>query len=259
MNTASLVKLRREQAAASDLSSAEQSCLAELWRGLVSGSSRVVDGFFSDERCYLVVRQSACRGEELSGRRLAILEQILRSGYQLCVAIDLQLAPSTITSSARSALETLGASGRPSRVHPIIMLAAIAAGNGTRRLANRSTMIEEASSLQVWSIPRPELRCASLSPAELAVVKCLVEGLSYEEIGQLRGTANRTIANQIASVYRRLGISGRNGLLHYLLTLDDSHPGPPTKPAPANSEQPFTSDCSSVPLVSTSISVRRIA
>jgi DNA-binding NarL/FixJ family response regulator len=234
MNTVGLEKLRREQAAASDLSSSEQGCIAELWRGLVSGTCHVVDEFFSAERCYLVVRQSEQRGEPLSGRRLAILEQLLCGGYQLRVAIDFALAPSTVAASARGALEALGASGRPSRVHPLLVLAATAAARGTSRLAKRSIIVEEASTLQVWSIPRPELRCVSLSPAELAVSGRLVEGLSYGEIAELRGTSKRTIANQIAAVFRRLRVSGRNELLHLWLTDDDSCPVPPSEPPPAS-------------------------
>jgi DNA-binding NarL/FixJ family response regulator len=258
MNSVSLEKLRREQAAASDLSSGEQSCLGELWRGLVCGACRVVDGFFSHERCYLVVRQSARPSEALSGRRLAILEQILCGAYQLRVAIDLDLSPSTIASNARSALEMLGVSGRPSRIHPIVMIAAIVAGSGASRLANRSTIIEETSTLQVWSIPRPERRYTSLPPAELAIVGCLVEGLSYEEISYLRGTSKRTIANQIAAVFRRLRVSGRNELLHHLLTSDASRPISPTPPPPASAVAPVMAERSSLVLASHA-GVRRMA
>jgi len=234
MNTVGLEELRREQAAASDLSSVEQGCIAELWRGLVAGTCRVVDSFFSAERCYLVVRQSERPGGALSGRRLAILEQLLCGGYQLRVAIDFALAPSTVAAAARSALETLGVSGRPSRVHPLLVLAAISAGSSKSRLAKRSVIVEQASILHVWSIPRPEPGCAALSPAERAVSRCLVEGLSYDEIAQLRGTSKRTIANQIAAVFRRLGVSGRNELLHLSLVNDDSCTVPPSEPPPAS-------------------------
>ena len=50
---------------------------------------------------------------------------------------------------------------------------------------------------------------ATLTPAERAVVALALEGCSNQEIARRRGASARTIANQLASAYRKLGVSGR--------------------------------------------------
>jgi len=67
---------------------------------------------------------------------------------------------------------------------------------------------------QTISVARPDNQLAEwLSPAEYAVTRLLIEGKSYEELARLRQTSKRTVANQLASAFHRLGISGRAELL----------------------------------------------
>jgi DNA-binding NarL/FixJ family response regulator len=65
---------------------------------------------------------------------------------------------------------------------------------------------------------RPERKFAhAFSRAEFAVVQRLLEGDSYASIASWRQTSTRTVANQVASVFRRLGVSGRPELAQRLL------------------------------------------
>jgi DNA-binding NarL/FixJ family response regulator len=48
-----------------------------------------------------------------------------------------------------------------------------------------------------------------LTEAEVSVVSAALEGLSNRAIARRRRVSARTIANQLASAYRKLGISGR--------------------------------------------------
>lgn len=57
---------------------------------------------------------------------------------------------------------------------------------------------------------------ASLAPAEREVARLAADGLSNEEIARARGTAARTIANQLASIYRKLGVGSRVELIALL-------------------------------------------
>lgn len=52
----------------------------------------------------------------------------------------------------------------------------------------------------------------ALSAAERAVAELAARGLANADIARTRGVANRTIANQLAEVYRKLGLSGRREL-----------------------------------------------
>ncbi|MDZ7793516.1 MAG: helix-turn-helix transcriptional regulator [Spirochaetia bacterium] len=51
-----------------------------------------------------------------------------------------------------------------------------------------------------------------LTPAELSVAGAAVSGLSDREIAKQRGSAARTVAVQLRSIYGKLGISSRTEL-----------------------------------------------
>lgn len=57
-----------------------------------------------------------------------------------------------------------------------------------------------ASDAALWS---------RLSPAERHVAGLVLDGLSTSEIAELRRSAYRTVANQLASVYDKLGVNSR--------------------------------------------------
>lgn len=48
-----------------------------------------------------------------------------------------------------------------------------------------------------------------LTPAELEVLELWLDGASAEEVSALRGCAVRTVNNQVASIYRKLGAGSR--------------------------------------------------
>lgn len=220
---------QRVAAIAADLDASSSINLSLLWRDLARGTSRIEDGFFSDERCYLVTSFKTGSALPIEGRRLEILETVLGGSRQKNIAIDLRLAPSTIALNSRLALENLGVNCKPSRAHPLLMFAARAVSEPTLALGRSATFVApDQRELRVISIPRPDQRLRLiLPPAELAVIRLLVEGLSYQEIATLRGTSMRTIANQITSVFRRLNVSGRNDLVQRLFFEDGGGKPPP--------------------------------
>jgi DNA-binding CsgD family transcriptional regulator len=219
----------RAAAIAADQDASSNINLSLLWRELARGTSRIEDGFFSGERCYLIVSLKTSDAVPIEGRRLEILETVLGGSRQKNIAIDLRLAPSTIALNSRLALLSLGVTCKPSRAHPLLMLAARAVSEPTLALARSSMLVtRDQRELRVVGIPRPD-QCLQqvLPPAELAVIRLLVEGLSYREIAQVRGTAMRTVANQITAVFRRLNVSGRNELVQRLFFEGGSSKPPP--------------------------------
>lgn len=53
----------------------------------------------------------------------------------------------------------------------------------------------------------------ALTSAEAKVMKALFEGKSNDDIARERGTSPRTIANQIASIFRKHGVGSRAELV----------------------------------------------
>jgi DNA-binding NarL/FixJ family response regulator len=58
--------------------------------------------------------------------------------------------------------------------------------------------------------------CGKLTPAEQAVVDRYSDGVSLRRIAEERNGSVRTIANQIQSAYRKLGVSSRTELVREL-------------------------------------------
>ncbi len=147
----------------------------------------------------------------------------------------MQLAPSTVALNARQGLEAMGVGCRPSHVHPLLMLTAKAGCERTLASASLSFVSSPFGEVQVIGIPRPGRRLVGTLPtAELEVLSMLVEGYCHAQIARRRSTAERTVANQIAAVFKRLNVSGRSELIQRLFVLDGiaSRPAPETMPPP---------------------------
>jgi DNA-binding NarL/FixJ family response regulator len=86
-------------------------------------------------------------------------------------------------------------------------------------------------------LPRVELELSRhFSPAVVEVCALALQGCSHAEIATRRGTSARTVANQLASAFRRLGVSGRLELLAAVARLQvRAHRGDGVRPAPAPS------------------------
>ena len=62
-----------------------------------------------------------------------------------------------------------------------------------------------------FPIDEPDLS-ARLTDAEVDVARLAIDGLSNAEIAARRGTSLRTVANQMASILRKLGVQSRREL-----------------------------------------------
>ncbi len=68
-----------------------------------------------------------------------------------------------------------------------------------------------------------------LTAAERAIAALVAGGYSNQQIARLRGTAPRTIANQLAGLYRKLGVTSRVEMAHALdAQLDEGEAITPT-------------------------------
>jgi DNA-binding NarL/FixJ family response regulator len=67
----------------------------------------------------------------------------------------------------------------------------------------------DGEELVVLSAPADGEPPEGLSAAELDVALAIARGASNAEIAAARGTSARTVANQVASIFKRLGVSSR--------------------------------------------------
>jgi DNA-binding CsgD family transcriptional regulator len=54
---------------------------------------------------------------------------------------------------------------------------------------------------------------AALTAAEREVVRLALDGLSNAQVARARGTSVSTVANQLASIFRKLGVGSRYELI----------------------------------------------
>ncbi|HEY2404798.1 MAG TPA: helix-turn-helix transcriptional regulator [Polyangiaceae bacterium] len=204
----------------SDATNSEPFELAALWQAIGAGSIRILDVFYTADRCYCVLTQAPNnkRRTPLSGRTLEILQRVLGGQSQKTVSIELNVSASAITRAMKTMLRGVGLACRPSAAPLLFSMAARAATGQLHAAARSSRFAWNGLDCHVLSAGRPDRSLGNpLSDAERAVARLLLEGRSHAEIAHARHTSTRTIANQVSAIFRRLNISGRGELMSFLL------------------------------------------
>ncbi len=218
----------RHLAVQADAAGKQTADWASLWRQLIIGELSILDHFSSSERHYLTLVSAAAEADarKLTTRQLQLLQRQLLGQPQKGVAIDCQLSASTVAGSLTESLRLLGLNVSASRA-PVLLSLMLHAhlGHAPVGSGRESFATDAGRALRVASIARLEDALEGrLSPAEHAVVRFRADGKSHAEIAQLRKTSRRTIANQLASASRKLGVSGRCELVSYLSRVATSTP-----------------------------------
>ncbi|HEY3252379.1 MAG TPA: helix-turn-helix transcriptional regulator [Polyangiaceae bacterium] len=204
--------------------------LAFTWAGLCSGRLRIVryvqDSYQTS--LYLEERRAddALRWA-IRERPLSILERVLAGQSLNYISLDLSLSCSTISAEFKVAMRALGLQARLSGL-PLFLPQL---WHAARIHANDPPRVRpgwDGKGATKVSLPRPDLILPTfLSPAELQVCAMLLQGSTHAEIANERGTSLRTTANQIASIFGKLKVSGRlelvtslaQGRVHWSSTL----------------------------------------
>jgi DNA-binding CsgD family transcriptional regulator len=64
--------------------------------------------------------------------------------------------------------------------------------------------------------PSPSAEAVNLTPSEQSVMQLVLEGKSNQDIAKSRRTAVRTVANQVASIFKKLGVGSRSELYAFV-------------------------------------------
>lgn len=209
-------ELLRPLAVATDATSVRSVGLARVWSELETQRSSVVDSFLSPQRSFLILKDRPASEKppvRLARRQLELFEAVLLGQSQKAVAMEAGMSISSVSCLLRDTLAALGFRCLASKVPPILV-ALVSAARVAPRRGRESDLVHGPHRLRVISIERAELALDPLlSPAERTAVRLLIEGKHHEEIAKERGASRRTIANQLGSAFRKLGVSGRSELL----------------------------------------------
>jgi len=201
---------------APSIPNAEARELGIVWAKLCQGEWRIIRHVQEELRTTLHV--GARRGDGYSrwairGRSLVILQRVLSGQSLNFISLDLALSKSTVSAEFQFAMRALELEPRLSGLPmylPQLWHASRARPFADSALRDRF----QGDQGTIVSLPRPELRLTSvLTRAELEVCSILLQGQTHAEIAARRGTSTRTIANQLASIFTKLNVSGRLELL----------------------------------------------
>jgi DNA-binding CsgD family transcriptional regulator len=201
--------------------------LSRLWLELCRGTWRFHDTFSTDNRYIALIDEPSVRfPQPLKACKLGVLKRVLLGEAPKAVAIDLHMGLSSVAGAIQDCLFSMGIPGRLSQASVLLTMAACAAHEPVRWSTLGRLSRVEAKGEAYWavSVVRPDLSFpVPLSDAEAAVVRELLAGRSHAQISNLRATSQRTVANQLATVFRKLGVSGRGAVVHRLIQHSLSH------------------------------------
>ena len=196
--------------------------LATCWQELASGRRQIADSAASDDHYFLLLTRAvkpvgARRGTRT--RNFRVLNQVLLTPSRKQLSLELGLSASSVAALSKQCLNAIGLRCTPCTAPPLLIMAAAAAhaqASGGSTLSGERWLL--APHFELIRAARPELEFATAFPrAQFEVAQGLLEGNSYEQIAARRKTSTRTVANQVAAVFQRLGVSGRNDLAQRLL------------------------------------------
>jgi DNA-binding CsgD family transcriptional regulator len=205
--------------------------LSSIWDDLAAGKYRIRFSFVTRAHLGFVLEASGPGPEYESAtyrRNVRVLKSYLRLASQKLVADEFGLAHSTVATAARDCMRVWGLSCRPAHAPTLLALAACASdtypifAEEYRRTQPGTGLVHR---LLRTARPENELE-ALLTPAQFEVVSLLAEGHAHRKLAELRHCSPRTVANQLASAFQRLKVSGRGELLVRLAQRAQSAPCP---------------------------------
>lgn len=179
----------------------------EAWRALLDGRYSLFDRFESDGRRYVIA--SVNRPEITDPRGLTEAEAIVaqwaaRGHSEKLIAYELGVAPGTVSSLLVRAYRKLGVRSR----------AELVAQFSVPERALRATL--GRSDVMIFSAAKAAVQTAKLSAAEQEIARAAASGQRNRTIARARGVSEATVAKQLLSVYRKLGITTRTELARLL-------------------------------------------
>lgn len=193
-----------------DLQGADDFELSELWVLLRDGRASVSAATYRDGRCFATLSTPPESRLQRKVHDFDTLASLLAGQPMKVVASDLGISLASLSERCIRTLRSVTSSERVGRSPIIVVMAALAA----RGLALPPAHIEVwGRDFCVVSAEVPGAPVATpLSPCELEVWRLILEGRACAEVALERRTSPRTAVNQLSSIFKKLGVSGRVAL-----------------------------------------------
>jgi DNA-binding NarL/FixJ family response regulator len=176
----------------------------EAWDSLLEGRWIVTEHLLDPFTPTLVARaaDTHSRREALDADEVRIAKRRAQGCMIKALAIDLGWPAGTVCECVASVMRKLKLA---SEVELVTLLHEPQPRelSAMRATSGATDLVVFTYARPVWILPQ------SLTMAERAVVLGMLSGATQREIARARGTAPRTIANQVASIFRKLGVGSR--------------------------------------------------
>jgi DNA-binding CsgD family transcriptional regulator len=172
-----------------------------LWPELVAGRWTLVDCFDHAARRYVVAWRNPpdATRTPLSPRAREVLARTARGESSKVIAAALGATEAAVSMALHAAMKAL----RIERVSDVIRLGA---GVSTE------AVFRDEGLTAVALAPGARVDLGALTAAEREVLAELLRGASNDAIAAQRNRSARTVANQVASVFAKLGVDSRRAL-----------------------------------------------
>jgi DNA-binding CsgD family transcriptional regulator len=206
--------------------------VATFWRSRTNGSLCGVETFLAGG-CSCAITEERSPGASsvyaLTDREIVLLHRTFQTETQKVLAAGFDLSVAAISQLLGGALQKLGVSGRVGCTPlPIVLAALRYCGVVDLPNAYVTTLEHQGRQYVALGLPAPDISLLpGLSSAEREVALHHAAGATYGQIAVRRTTSPRTVANQIASLSKKLEVHGRFDLIRYWSELQWGKAGRP--------------------------------
>lgn len=176
----------------------------DAWEALVSGRWSLVDHFDADGRRFvLAVRNDPAHPDPrgLSPRERQVAEFVGQGHSSKAIGHMLGISRSAVGNCTVRAARKLGLSS-------LTELAAFFAPTGVRACLAEAAVAGDSLLIGAYPAVRED-RVAPLTEAERAVLAALLAGSTNRDIARRRACSERTVANQVQAIFRKLSVRSR--------------------------------------------------
>jgi DNA-binding NarL/FixJ family response regulator len=184
---------------------------ASMLEALLRGGLEVISVRRVDCACVVAVRTLQRRRRGLSRKEREVFERLMRGSCQKEIAYDIGVALTTVSAHVRFSLHKLGLENWETAV---LVVAALENG-----LVVNDVTSAGGERVVVLKVDLSAHDLARLTEAERTVALFALDGCTNAQIADLRRCSPRTVANQVASAFRKLGVRCRLELIRLLASV----------------------------------------